>query len=54
MLPGHLELIEQWFTGQLDPDALAALLDGLRTVRDAVQPGATAGSTDGPEPAAAC
>ncbi|MFR9774431.1 MarR family winged helix-turn-helix transcriptional regulator [Micromonospora sp. MS34] len=45
-LPGHLQIIEQWFTGQLDPAALAALLDGLRQVRDAVHPGATAGSTD--------
>ncbi|MGR6316423.1 MarR family transcriptional regulator [Micromonospora soli] len=45
-LPGHLQIIEQWFTGQLDPAALAALLDGLRRVRDAVHPGATAGSTD--------
>ncbi|MGC5331695.1 MarR family winged helix-turn-helix transcriptional regulator [Micromonospora sp. DT62] len=44
-LPGHLRIIEQWFTGQLDPAALDALLDGLRRVRDAVHPGATAGST---------
>ncbi|RKN46389.1 MarR family winged helix-turn-helix transcriptional regulator [Micromonospora endolithica] len=46
VLPGHLRIIEQWFTGQLDQDALRALLDGLRRVRDAVHPGATAGSTD--------
>lgn len=45
-LPGHLQIIEQWFTGQLDPAALDSLLDGLRRVRDAVHPGATAGSTD--------
>lgn len=44
-LPGHLTLIEQWFTGQLSPEALAALLDALRTVRDAVNPCATAGSS---------
>lgn len=43
-LPGHLELIEQWFTGQLDPAALRAVLDGLRRIRDAVHPGAVAGS----------
>ncbi|MGW5671201.1 MarR family winged helix-turn-helix transcriptional regulator [Micromonospora sp. NPDC003776] len=49
-LPGHLQIIEQWFTGQLEPAALASLLDGLRRVRDAVHPGATAGSTD-PAPA---
>ncbi|MEV0424939.1 MarR family transcriptional regulator [Micromonospora sp. NPDC050495] len=51
-LPGHVQIIEQWFTGQLDPAALDALLDGLRRVRDAVHPGATAGSTD-PLPAGA-
>ncbi|MGB2571369.1 MarR family winged helix-turn-helix transcriptional regulator [Micromonospora citrea] len=45
-LPGHLRIIEQWFTGQLEPEALTAMLDGLRRVRDAVHPGATAGSTD--------
>ena len=43
-LPGHLEIIERWFTGQLGPDVLHAVLDGLRTVRDAVHPDATAGS----------
>ncbi|WCN81583.1 MarR family winged helix-turn-helix transcriptional regulator [Micromonospora sp. LH3U1] len=43
-LPGHLQMIEQWFTGQLDSEALAALLDGLRRVRDAAHPCATAGS----------
>jgi MarR family 2-MHQ and catechol resistance regulon transcriptional repressor len=44
-LPGHLEIIEEWFTGQVTPAALRSLLDGLRRVRDAVHPGATAGST---------
>lgn len=52
-LPGHLQIIEQWFTGQLEPAALAALLDGLRQVRDAVHPGATAGSTDPTSPTGA-
>ncbi len=46
VLPGHLRIIEQWFTGQLDQASLTALLDGLRRVRDAVHPGATAGSAD--------
>ncbi|MGN9811967.1 MarR family winged helix-turn-helix transcriptional regulator [Micromonospora sp. BQ11] len=46
VLPGHLRIIEQWFTGQFDPESLRTLLDGLRRVRDAVHPGATAGSTD--------
>jgi DNA-binding MarR family transcriptional regulator len=45
-MPGHLRIIEQWFTGQLEPEALDALLDGLRRVRDAVHPGATAGSSE--------
>lgn len=49
-LPGHLRIIEEWFTGQLGPAQLDALLDGLRRVRDAVHPGATAGSTE-PVPA---
>ncbi|GGM50900.1 hypothetical protein GCM10011608_39750 [Micromonospora sonchi] len=48
-LPGHLQIIEDWFTGQLDPSALDAVLDGLRRVRDAVNPCATAGSGDDPE-----
>ncbi|MEV0004197.1 MarR family transcriptional regulator [Micromonospora sp. NPDC050980] len=47
-LPGHLKIIEQWFTGQLAPAQLDGLLDGLRRVRDAVHPGATAGSTEPP------
>ncbi|GAB3054979.1 hypothetical protein GCM10027186_02570 [Micromonospora schwarzwaldensis] len=46
ILPGHLKIIEQWFTGQLEPTQLDGLLDGLRRVRDAVHPGATAGSTE--------
>ncbi|GAA4677755.1 MarR family winged helix-turn-helix transcriptional regulator [Phytohabitans rumicis] len=45
ILPGHLELIEQWFTGQLRPEQLTVVLDALRTIRDAVNPGATAGTT---------
>ena len=52
VLPGHLRIIEQWFTSQLDPAQLAGLLDGLRRVRDAVHPGATAGSTEPAEDAA--
>lgn len=43
-LPGHLKLIDQWFTGQLSPQSLKGLLEALRTLRDAVHPGATAGS----------
>ncbi|ASW52973.1 MarR family winged helix-turn-helix transcriptional regulator [Plantactinospora sp. KBS50] len=47
-LPDHLRIIEQWFTGQLSPEDLDHLLVSLRTVRDAVHPGATAGSVANP------
>jgi DNA-binding MarR family transcriptional regulator len=43
ILPGHLELITEWFTGRLEPARLEQVLDALRTVRDAVRPGATSG-----------
>jgi DNA-binding MarR family transcriptional regulator len=45
VLPGHLELIDRSFTGLLAPEQLQALLAGLRVIRDAVRPGATAGAT---------
>lgn len=45
ILPGHVALIEQWYTGLLPADQLATFLDALRTIRDAVNPGATAGAT---------
>jgi MarR family 2-MHQ and catechol resistance regulon transcriptional repressor len=47
-LPGHLELVQQWFIGQLTPDQLAQTLESLRTIRDAVNPCATAGSSEAP------
>jgi DNA-binding MarR family transcriptional regulator len=43
-LPGHLELIEKWFTGLFQPGELRAVLDGLRVIRDAVSPEATSGA----------
>lgn len=43
-LPGHLELIDRWFTGRLGRDELGTLTGALRTVRDAVHPGAAAGA----------
>jgi MarR family 2-MHQ and catechol resistance regulon transcriptional repressor len=46
VLPGHLELLQQWFIGQLTPEQLDVLLDAMRSIRDAVNPCATAGSTD--------
>jgi DNA-binding MarR family transcriptional regulator len=44
VLPEHVELIDEWFTSQLEPDELDALLAALRIVRDAVRPGAEAGA----------
>jgi MarR family 2-MHQ and catechol resistance regulon transcriptional repressor len=46
VLPGHLALVQQWFIGQLDPAQLDGMLESLRTIRDAVNPCATAGSSD--------
>ena len=51
VLPGHLELVQQWYVGLLPPDRLADLLGSLRTVRDAVNPCAVAGSTETVPPA---
>lgn len=45
-LPGHLELIERWFVARLEPQALQTLLGSLRVLRDAVNPGATAGGDE--------
>ncbi|HET9518386.1 MAG TPA: MarR family transcriptional regulator [Actinoplanes sp.] len=46
VVPGHLELVQRWFIGQLEPARLDAMLEALRIVRDAVNPCATAGSTE--------
>jgi MarR family 2-MHQ and catechol resistance regulon transcriptional repressor len=43
VLPGHLQLIEDWFTGRLPDGQLDEVLAGLRVVRDAVRPEATSG-----------
>ncbi|XVV12817.1 MarR family winged helix-turn-helix transcriptional regulator [Actinoplanes sp. CA-131856] len=53
VLPGHMELLQQWFIGQLSPAELDGLMTSLRRIRDAVNPCATAGSADDQEPAAA-
>lgn len=50
VLPGHIALIDRWFTGLLDPDQLHGMLSGLRAIRDAVRPEATAGATAPREP----
>jgi DNA-binding MarR family transcriptional regulator len=47
VLPGHLALVQQWFIGQLTPAQLADMLQSLRTIRDAVNPCATAGTAAG-------
>jgi MarR family transcriptional regulator, 2-MHQ and catechol-resistance regulon repressor len=46
VLPGHLELVQQWFIGQLSPAQLEQMLEALRRIRDAVNPCATAGSDE--------
>jgi DNA-binding MarR family transcriptional regulator len=46
VLPGHLELLQQWFVGQLPSAQLEQMLESLRRIRDAVNPCATAGSAD--------
>ena len=47
VLPGHLELVDRWFTGPLRAEQLTALQDALRTVRAQVRPDADAGAHDG-------
>lgn len=44
LLPEHLEIIQRWLIDPLTSDQLDALLEGMRKVRDAVNPCATAGS----------
>jgi len=41
---GHLVLVEQWFTGLLEPAELDALTAALRKIRDVVHPDAAAGA----------
>jgi DNA-binding MarR family transcriptional regulator len=52
ILPGHLELVQRWFIDQLSPAQLEQMLGSLRTIRDAVNPSATAGSAGEDFPAA--
>jgi DNA-binding MarR family transcriptional regulator len=44
LLPEHLEIIQRWLIDPLTPDQLDAMLGGLRKIRDAVNPCATAGT----------
>lgn len=46
VLPAYLDAVERWFTGLLTPEQLDALAAGLRIVRDAVRPEATARTPD--------
>lgn len=48
VLPGHVELIDRWFTGVLDPPRLDGLLGALRLVRGIVHPGADVGADTPP------
>ncbi|HEX9999745.1 MAG TPA: MarR family transcriptional regulator, partial [Actinoplanes sp.] len=45
-LPGHLALIQEWLIDPLTPGQLAGLQESLRIIRDAVNPCATAGSSE--------
>lgn len=44
VLPGHLELIDEWLVNLLRPAELDAFLAALRKIRDAVRPDAVAGA----------
>ncbi|MFF5033745.1 MarR family winged helix-turn-helix transcriptional regulator [Nocardia salmonicida] len=42
VLPDYLAALEQWLTGLLTPEQLDGLITGLRVIRDATNPAATA------------
>jgi MarR family transcriptional regulator, 2-MHQ and catechol-resistance regulon repressor len=44
IMPGHVELIERWYTGALSLTQLDTLTEALRAVRAVVRPGAEAGA----------
>jgi MarR family 2-MHQ and catechol resistance regulon transcriptional repressor len=44
IMPGHVELIERWYTGALSPTQLDQISAALRTDRAIVRPGAEAGA----------
>lgn len=48
VLPGHVALIERWYTGVLAPADLDAVNHSLRAVRAVVHPDAEAGAGDPP------
>lgn len=53
VLPGHVALIDRWFTSALDAGDLAAFGDALRAVRGRVRPDAEAGASRPPASASA-
>ncbi len=44
VLPGHVELIDRWYTSTLSPTQLEEITTALRAVRAVVRPGAEAGA----------
>ncbi|HSF26793.1 MAG TPA: MarR family transcriptional regulator [Actinomycetes bacterium] len=46
-LPDHLQLIQKWYVGVLEPDELTELTRLLRKLRDVVRPQAVAGASPG-------
>lgn len=51
ILPGHLQLIDQWFVQQLSTEQMDQLQTALRILRDAVHPCAAANTTEVVTPA---
>lgn len=47
-VPDVIDAVQRWLTGPIPPDQLSVFLAALRTVRDTVQPGATAGACEEP------
>jgi DNA-binding MarR family transcriptional regulator len=45
-LPDYIAVVDRWFAGLFTPEQLESLLTGLRTLRDAVNPDATAYTPD--------
>jgi DNA-binding MarR family transcriptional regulator len=43
-LPGHLDLLEKWFTGLFEAPDLEVFLTGLRRLRDVVRPESVSGA----------
>lgn len=43
-LPGHLDIIEKWFTGLFEARDLEVFLGGLRKLRDVVRPESVSGA----------